>query len=409
MEPSSAPVSEPMIRAAVALSNESNSARAALEIARELHGSLDGVAPDCCIVFATDEHLESIEMVRETLCSALDTPYVVGCSASGLLVAGKECEAGPALGVLAIVSDQLRTTPFLFADVGDHGATAASQLGQRMRGSRDSSDLMLVWPDPFSVRPDQLIATLDRLLPGLTLVGAAASSAQPDASTQFCGGELSNHSVSGLRLSGDFKHAIGVTQGCAPIGKPLRVTSAHDNLLLELDGRPAYELLEEIAPKELLADPNAAMDYLFVGLVPKSPNSDESAYLVRNIIAIDPDTGVLAITDRVSEGGEIVFARRSAEAAQTDLKRMLESLSVQRTGVDYRFGLYFNCRARGSSLYEKGDVDAVEIQRMFPDLPLLGFFGNAEIGPIDGVNRLFTYTGVLLLVGEEGAESTAGR
>jgi small ligand-binding sensory domain FIST len=400
---------ESMIRAAVAFSTNSDSALAALEIARELHGSLNGLAPDCCIVFATDEHLESISVVRDTLSSALDTPYVVGCSASGLLVAGRECEAGPALGVMAIVSDQLRTTPFLFADVGDHGATAATQLGQRMSGSRDTSDLMLVWPDPFSVRPDQLISTLDRLLPGLTLVGAAASSAQHDTSTQFCGGEVANQAVSGLRLSGDFRYVIGVTQGCAPIGKPLRVTSAHDNLLLELDGRPAYEMLKEIAPKELLADPTAAMDYLFVGLVPKSPSSDESAYLVRNIIAIDPDTGVLAITDRVREGGQIVFARRSAEAAQTDLRRMLDSLSAERTGLSYRFGLYFNCRARGASLYEKGDIDATEIQRKFPDLPLLGFFGDAEIGPIDGENRLFTYTGVLLLVGESGGERTDAR
>ncbi len=394
-----------MIRAAVALSTEPNSARAALEVARELHGSLDGAAPNCCIVFATDEHLEQIEMLRETLCSALDTPYVVGCSASGLLVSGVESESGPALGVLAIVSDQLRTTPFLFPDVGDHGATAAAQLGQRMLGSRDSSDLMLVWPDPFSVRPDQLIATLDGVLPGLPLVGAAASSGRHDRSVQFCGGEISEQAVSGLRLSGSFRHAIGVTQGCGPIGRPLRVTSAHDNLLLELEGRPAYDLLEEIAPRELLQDPAKAMNYLFVGLKPKGRAAEPSDYLVRNLIALDPDTGVLAITDRVSDGSEIVFAHRSAEAARADLDRMLESVSPQRTGVDYRFGLYFNCRARGSSLYGEAGVDAAEIRRRFPDLPLLGFFGNAEIGPVDSENRLFTYTGVLLLVGEERADS----
>jgi small ligand-binding sensory domain FIST len=45
-------------------------------------------------------------------------------------------------------------------------------------------------------------------------------------------------------------------------------------------------------------------------------------------------------------------------------------------------------------------MDSRLLEQAFPGLPLLGFFCNAEIGPMRGLNQLFTYTGVLVLVAE---------
>lgn len=139
-----------------------------------------------------------------------------------------------------------------------------------------------------------------------------------------------------------------------------------------------------------------------MGLLPDpgAPHLLAGEYLVRNIVAADPDTGVLAIADAVEEGQHLVFAHREPEAARGDLARMLERVSPPSTGMDYRFGLYFNCLARGRSLYRRESVDSGLLSRALPEVPLLGFFCNAEIGPIQGKNRLFTYTGILLLVGE---------
>ena len=149
-------------------------------------------------------------------------------------------------------------------------------------------------------------------------------------------------------------------------------------------------------------NPASALDFLFVGLLPAAADGQarEGEYLVRNIVAVDPDAGVLGISDRVEEGQYVVFARREAESARADLNRVLGELAPQATGLDYRFGLYFNCLARGSSLYDQVGVDAELISRCFPDLPVLGFFCNAEIGPLRATNQLFTYTGVLVLFAE---------
>lgn len=392
-----------MIKAAVARSTERNSARAALDVAREVTQSLEGRQVDWCVAFVTGEHAQTLTTLLEALSGALDTPYVVGCTATGVLVPGWEAEQGPALGVLAVSSDQIRATPFLFADEGDRGMTAGVRLGQRLLNSRDSEDLLLVWPDPFSVRPDRLLQSLDAVLGGVPVVGGAASLRDGDRATlQFCGTEARGASVSGVRLGGKFTHTIGITQGCRPLCRALRVTGCHENLVLELDGRPAVDVLREAAPRDLVDDLEWGLNFLSVGLLPEPQVSDvrPGEYLVRNIVTADPDTGVLALADGVEEGQHLIFVHREGRSAEEDLRRVLREVSPGRTGRDYRFGLYFNCLARGRSLYSREGMDSELIQQALPGVPVLGFFCNAEIAPLRGVNQLFTYTGVLLLVSE---------
>lgn len=392
-----------MIRAAVGVSTQSNTARAALEAAAQVGEGLGGLGADWCVAFVSAEHRDHLTALTESLSGALDTPYIAGCSAAGLLAGDREFESGPVLGVLGVSSDQLLATPFMFHDEGDHGLTAGVRLGQRLAGSRGSDDLLLVWPDPFNVRPDRLLQSVDAVLGGVPVVGGAASASRPGANTfQFCGTECGESAVAGVRLGGEFKHVIGVTQGCRPLVEPRRVTRAHENLLLEVEGRPALEALRECAPAGALDELDWGLQFLSVGLAPEPGVSqvESGQYLVRNIVTADPDTGVLAIADTVEEGQHIVFVIREPAAARQDLARMLDRVSVRRTGLNYRFGLYFNCLARGSSLYQENGIDSTLLAEALPDVPLLGFFCNAEIGPIGGQNRVFTYSGMLLLVAE---------
>ena len=391
-----------MIRAAVGVSTHVDPARCALEAAGQIAQQLDGVSPDWCIAFATYAEPSQLSAMLSTLSEAVGTPYVTGCSGAGILAGGSEIEEGPALGVLAVASDQIHATPFLFKDEGDNGLTAGVRLGQRLQSSRGSNDLLLVWPDPFHVRPDRLLQSLEAVLGNVPVAGGAASAPNGSTTTfQFCGAESETAAVSGIRLGGSFHRTIGITQGCRPLGEPLRVTRAHDNLILEIEGRPALQLLKEIAPAGILAEPNWALDFLFVGLVPDgiSGAPETGEYLIRNILSINDD-GVLAIGDRIEDGQRIVFALREPDAARRDLSALLHRLRPSKTGLDYQFGLYFNCLARGRSLYNEGGVDAALLREALPDVPLLGFFCNAEIGPLGGLNQLFTYTGVLVLVAD---------
>jgi small ligand-binding sensory domain FIST len=385
-----------MIHAATGLSTRSAAEDAAAEAGERALAEMGVDRPDWCVAFVSAEHGANVGDLVSTLSKITGTPYIVGCSAAGVLAQGREIEAGPCVGVLTVASDQIRATPFLFLDDGDHGLTVGVRLGQRMASSKNSRDLLLVWPDPYHIRPDRLLHGLDAALGTVPVAGAAASAALGSEGTfQFSGAESGRAAVSGLRLGGDFRHHVAITQGCRPLGRPLTVTRAHENLILEVEGRPALEMLRERAPGGSL---ESADEPLFVGILQDGGADD---YLVRSIVAADPDTGVLALAETVEEGQRIVFAVREGRFAREDLKRVLWGAREALAGDGLpRFGLYFNCLARGRSLYREDGVDAALLGQTFPGVPILGLFGNAEIAPLGGLNRILTYTGVLLLVCE---------
>ena len=392
-----------MICAGVGLSTEANTARAALEAAEQASGALPDRGADFAIVFATADHQQALPTLLDAVAGAVSTPYVAGCSAAGVLAGGREIDEGPAIGVLAVRSDVIRATPFLFQDTGDAGLTAGLHVGQRLLSSRETRDLLLVWPDPHAVRPDRLLQGLDATLGPVPVAGGAASSTLPGGGTfQFSGGQVSTRSVSGLRLGGSFRHHLALTQGCRPLGAPRRVTSSHDHLILEVDGIAAYEALRAAAPADLFEDPEVAMSALTIALLPEPGESvlRPGEYLVRNIVSVDPDTGVIAVAADVEEGQSILFAIREPEAARDDVFRMAERVAAVAPPGGYAFGLYFNCLERGRALYGEDDVDSAALARHLPGVPLLGFSCNAEIAPLRGTNYLFTYTGVLVLFSE---------
>jgi small ligand-binding sensory domain FIST len=389
-----------MIQAGVGLSTGSNTRRAAHDAAEQAVAGLSDRSSDLAIVFATADHGGALPELLDGIAGAVGTPYVAGCSAAGVMVGAREIESGPAIGVLAVRSDAMRGTPFLFQDSGDGGLTAGLHAGQRLLASRGTSDLVLVWPDPYAVRPDRLLQGLDATLGPVPVAGGAASSALASVPTfQLSGGQASSGCVSGLRLGGTFGHHLALTQGCRPLGAPMRVTSSHGSLLLEIDGTSAYAALRAATPSAFLEDPEATMNALTIALLPEPGDSvlRPGEYLVRNILAIDPDTGVIAVAAEVEEGQSILFALREPQAAGEDVARMAERVAAVAPPGGYKFGLYFNCLARGRSLYGRLGVDSAALTRHLPGVPLLGFSCNAEIAPLRGANHVFTYTGVLVL------------
>jgi small ligand-binding sensory domain FIST len=123
-------------------------------------------------------------------------------------------------------------------------------------------------------------------------------------------------------------------------------------------------------------------------------------YLVRNIIGLDSSKGIIAVADEVREGQSMIFTLRDGQRARDDLGQMLQRQAQRLNGKKPAFGLYFNCCARGASLYGIADIDTAYIRQSLGEFPLIGMFGGYELAPLGGANQLFAYTGVLALLSE---------
>jgi small ligand-binding sensory domain FIST len=205
-----------------------------------------------------------------------------------------------------------------------------------------------------------------------------------------------------MYISGNLETHIDITQGCQPITQAMTITKAERNLIHEIDHQPALEVFAKLLKGPLAEDLRRALMVLFVGLpADRSENSVAAGkYLVRNIIGLDPEKGIVAVADQVSEGQSMNFVLRDGQRARDDLQEMLQRQLARLNGQKPDFGFYFNCCARGSSLYGIPGIDAAYIKQALGDFPLIGMFGGYELAPLGRANHLFAYTGVLVLVTE---------
>jgi small ligand-binding sensory domain FIST len=222
---------------------------------------------------------------------------------------------------------------------------------------------------------------------GLFLLGGLASSR---AALPQVAGRVGESALSGALFAGDVAIATGLSQGCSPIGPTHLITKAEDNIVMEIDGRPALDVFREEIGEVLARDMRKVAGFIFAAL--PVGGSDTGDYLVRNLTGIDAGKGWIAIGADVAAGEAILFTRRDRNSALADMERMLERLK-RRIDRPIRGGLYVSCIARGPSLFGADAAETGLIAKHLGPLPLAGFFANGEISN----DRLYAYTGVLTL------------
>jgi small ligand-binding sensory domain FIST len=391
------------MRAGVGYSGDRSAKAAATRATAEALGRAGLNRADLAVVFATADYEAEYPELLEAVRGVSGAPAAVGCSGMSVLTSDGEFEGHPGVAVLVAASTAIQARPFLVSasktDVSSPGRTIRRLIDPLPDGPR----LLALFPDPFSVNTARLIEDVEEDPATLPIVGAAASGGPGQReSAQWCGREIGVHAVAGLLLTGNLALRLGVAQGCQPIGQPSRISRARANQIIELDGRPALEYLQETVATLPKAEIERAANSLFAGIAHEEAQRPihQGDLLVRNLVGVDPGSGAVAVAEQVRPGQIIQFVLRDARAARADMRRMVEALYAGTRRVRPRFGFYFNCLGRGAGLYGAPDHDITLIREFFGDLPIVGFFGNGELAPVGGKNYAHSYTGVLAIIGE---------
>ena len=245
----------------------------------------------------------------------------------------------------------------------------------------------IIHGDPSNPATPNLIEKISETVPSAYLVGGLTSS---NFQNHQVAKEVINGSVSGVFFSPEVNTIVGHTQGCTPLDQHHVITKADRNLLMELDNRPALEVLREDIGEVLAKDLHKIAGYIFAGLPIEF--SDTGDYLVRNIIGFDENEQVIAVGDYLYEGSKFMFCRRDGNSAREDMMRMLSTMKSRMQGPP-RGAVYYTCLGRGRYQFGEDSEELKMIQDELGSFPLVGFFANGEIFH----NRLYGYTGVLTL------------
>lgn len=377
-----ASMAEPFFRAACA---------SGVEWGPTVKACLDRLGPtEGCnlgILYITDgfaEHATSIVTLLRGITGIRDWTGTVGI---GVCANGEVLFDEPGVAIMAVrlPEDGFRLFPELKTDLEPLRRVAGGWL------DRHGAALALVHADPRTPQLADLIASLSDTTSAFLVGGTSASRSEfPQFTDPASGGPVSDGGLSGVLFAPSVAVATARTQGCLPIGPKRTITASDDNVILEIDGRPALDVFKEDIGPDLATDLRQVSGLISAGL--PIAGSDTQDYLVRDLIAIDPRAGWLSIAERVTTGQPILFTRRDHDSATADLRRMLDGLK-KRVKTVPRGAHYVSCIARGPGLFGEANTELSLIREAFGDVPLTGFFASGEISH----NRLYGYTGVLTL------------
>jgi small ligand-binding sensory domain FIST len=377
---------EPSARKGAARSAEGTAAaRALATCARDALGD----RADLALVFASGRHAAAFPRLVEDLRRELPDAVLVGCTASGIFGGGRELEGASAASVVAARLPGTRVLPFAL-----EGETLDLRRALELEPGRTPAALLLL-ADPFTFHAEAWLESLHAAFPGCPAIGGLASGGARPGDHVLCAGDrMLRAGIAGAALYGPLALDAVVAQGCRPIGAPLFVTRARDNLVLELDGRSPLALLRELFERAAPEDKLLFRGSLFVGLEMREGRSQygRGDFLIRNIAGIDAQSGAIAVAGPVREHQILQFQLRDRRTSAEDLDHCLERYRRSQDPAAVRGALLFSCVGRGAGLYGEPDHDSLAFKRALGDVPLGGFFGNGELGPVDGRTYLHAYT-----------------
>lgn len=356
---------------------------------------LGGTCPDLVIAFVSSHHQEQFERVPGLVRAAIGGGILIGCSAGGVIGGGTEIEDRPAVSLTAAVLPAVEISPFqLCGDAlpGSVEDVAAWRSALAVEAAGDP--LFLLFPDPFSFDSGLFLAGLDRAFPRSRKIGGVASGAtRAGEIALYLGAGTYRSGLVGLALSGDIRLDTVVTQGCRPIGEPMFVTHCDGNRILGLDGQVPLLVLRDLYESLGERDRLAFRESLCVGVVVdhEQQRYRRGDFLVRDILGIEEDSGIVCVATELRENLVVQFHLRDRETSARDVDDLLGRYAGQ-TGSPPAGSLMFSCMGRGSSLYGEADHDTGAFRRHLGGVPLGGFFCGGEIGPLHGRTFVHGYT-----------------
>ena len=393
------------INAGVGMSRHHNPNVAGREAAEQALKKAGFSKPDFVFMFASIGYDQPslVRAVREITGGA----PLAGCSAEGTINGDDADESNFSVVVTAISSDQLQWTNGMVPGLEDDPRAVGKQLAQDLLPNLSADAIgLFVFPDGLTDHLEPFFGGLEENLPSdrfLPLWGGGAGNnvSVEEPTYQYCDDEVISGGVAYALLSGKAQAGWAISHGLVPIGSARTVTRSQGNVIYEIDGKPAIEVLKEYLPEGALAEDRDWMRYaVSLALTTKAPGyMNDEEYVVRGVPAVRMADGSITVQTEVPEGTSVWFSSRDKEKITSRFDRMARQITEQLGDDKPKLVFQFECFTRGKSLFrEQEKVQLLKRlrQSVGPDVPWAGFYTIGEIGPVEEHNLRHLYTSVVL-------------
>jgi hypothetical protein len=369
--------------------------------------------PDFVFMFASigyDQH-SLLRAVRQTTGEA----PLTGCSAEGTIDGENIDESNFSVLVTAISSEELYWRNGVESGLEADPHAVGQRVAKALLPDLSAETIgLFVFPDGLTnivgvgTNLDDFFAGLEEKLPSdrfLPVWGGGAGNNYNffgEPTYQYCDDEIVSDGVSYALLSGKAQASWAMSHSLIPIGGERKVTRSHGNVIYEIDGKPALEVLKEYLPEHALSDERDWLRYaVSLALCFRAPSyiKDEE-YVVRGVPQLNLTDGSVTVQTEVKEGTSVWFSSRDKEKVATGLDRMARQIKEQLGGEKPKLVFQFECCTRGKIMFR--EQEKLQFLRRFrqslgPDAPWAGFYTvGGEFSPVEKHNDCHLFTSVVL-------------
>lgn len=318
---------------------------------------------------------------KELYFSELKASYpkaqIVGCTTGGEIA---ENEALASAAVSAAVQLENSTLKIANAQITD--AANSYDIGATLAKGLNTADLRLVFvlSEGLKVNGSDLVrGIMENVGPNVILTGGLAGDGPNFKKTGVGIDSLPvSETIAAIGIYGDkLKVSYGSIGGWQKFGPQRLITRSKNNVLYELDGKPALDLYKKYLGEEAAKLPGSGL------LFPLSihPPTDTAHDIVRTIVGINEKERSLIFAGdipqgyiaQLMQGNTANLSEGAAEAAELALKNHNGGVTGQSLGI------LVSCIGRNLLMGQNASNEVEAVREILSDMPLVGFYSYGEI------------------------------
>ena len=381
-----------MLKVAVGHSNDPDSHSAIDEVLEQCIRSLAGVTPQAGILFAAIDFEHSL--ILKQINQAFPDIELIGGTTDGELSSVLEFQQD-SLTLMVFSSEEIEIKAGVGREVSKNPVEVIRQAVAQAQGkSTTTSQLCLTVPEGFTASGVSILDGLKRVLGQSVPIfgGLAADHWRFQKTYQFFRSEVLSDAVPILLFSGALLFSHSLASGWHPIGKKSRVTKVNQNIIYEIDDKPAIEFY-----RHYFGDLPPSAEYPLAVF-----DREGKHFFLRAANVFDEESGSITLFADIPEQAVVQIAETTREdilaASQTSIREALASYP----GTEPEAALFFSCASRRKILGTR-TKEEYEIAKscLTKALPICGFYSSGEIAPLQqkGQTEFHNKTFVTLLLG----------
>lgn len=339
--------------------------------------------PDFVLLYATVRH-DPGALVRGASVAA-GGARLAGCSAQGVSALGESRERGAAVAALALRSDDLGITVDLRTGVGAASEAVAREAATVASREGTPSLVLSHWDPLTGLDANGLVRGYADLGTPNVLGGAASQFwGRPSRTWQIAGDRVVDDGLLTIAMHGG-QALVETSHGAEPLGLTLEVTRCEGNLLLELDGKPALDVWNEMTGNDGSLQSDAVGSWLLGEETPDLP-AHYGGILTRAVFGVAPERRAVILQAAIAQGVRVQVCRRTRPAVREGARKLAERLRAALDGRVPQLAIAAECGGRTAPFLGEEETleECADVRSILGPVPWIGMYAWGELAPVHG-------------------------